>query len=693
MKTNHGVPQFTINYICSCLLVCKISTTKDLGERFDSLIEQINQNPNIFKGLSKKQAHHVLKVAIDVYNDVNALKIRLDPELIKLWAALNENPVPHTLVDIPIDDDLSRVTRSYDRLSQAHQIKKALQTSIPSLLEKTDHAVFSHIIIGTGDTGTTLWLEKYQEHHGTTADLLADAKLPSVLMIGNSTGSWKHDYTLAQPQNILERAQTKENPSAYLSTNYYLNNPYANGRHVFQANQVNLAKTQAPLVHATLLKIEKKENHLNDWADGALDQDYRVFVEITGKIITLYTSELNICTGLGPARNAIDGKLLSHEEYQRLNTWDATKKFTPIVDGNQFILTGTEEQGTESRTIIIYGGGGTAAAVYRKGFFGSDIRTEGRDFSAKNQSNTILWIAKQFDKAGTGKLATTALKTAKERDELVQGELIKITHKSNGKLVLVFKKMDASTDDTFEKECDQLVYSIGQDDSAMKKVYAEIEPTLAPTFDNDGMILNISSPDGKVLFFGAAAMAIRETEYSKETWKWLHQENIGGDVGPGSMPPSRAQIKRYNFLKGIQPESINANMDSQHLIIQYLEKAGATHINVISFVQDLLEARKHSTSGCKREVLQTLLIKHNLQELIEIHGHGHLVHKKLETPPMIQVTQPKPAHSLLSWLKKDKKETTDANILLSTVDAPGTSMEDSLKDTGQTQSPAFKIYS
>ncbi|MFJ1267697.1 hypothetical protein ACD661_03880 [Legionella lytica] len=692
MKINHRIPQFTINYICSCLLVCKISTTKDLGERFEDLIAQITQNPNIFKDLSKKQAHHVLKVAIDVYNDVNTFKIRLDSGLIKRWAAQNDTPVPHTLVDIPTQDDLSRVTHSYDRLSQAHQIKKAVQTTIPSLLKKADHAVFSHIIIGTGDTGTTLWLEKYNEHHGATAELLAKSKLPSILMIGNNTGSWKHDYTLAQPQNILERAQTKENPSAYLSTDYYLNNPYANGRHVFQANQVNLAKTQAPLVHATVLKIEKKENHLNNWASDALNQNYRLFVEIAGSVKTLYTSELNICTGLGPARNAIAGKLLPNEEFTRLNRWDETRKFTPIVDGNQFILTGTEEQGTGPRVIVIYGGGGTAAAVYRKGFFGNDIRTESREFNPQNQSNTVLWIAKQFDKAGTGKLATTALRTAKERNELLQGELIEVSQKSNGKLVLVFKKT-GSSDDTFKQECDQLVYSIGQDDSAMKKVYEEIEPTLVPTFDDYGMILNISSPDGKVVFFGAAAMAIRETEYSKETWKWLHQENIGGDVGPGSMPPSRAQIKRYNFLNGIQPESINANMDSQHLIIHYLVNAGTDHTNAISFVQDLLEARKHSTAGCKREVLNTLLIKHNLQDLIEIHGHGHLVQKTPDAIPVVQVAPTKPPHSLLSWLKKDKKRTNDANILLSSADAPRTDMDDPLKETGQAISTTIKIYS
>lgn len=40
-------------------------------------------------------------------------------------------------------------------------------------------------------------------------------------MIGEHAGNWKHNYTLAQPHSILERTTAKENPSAYLSTDYY----------------------------------------------------------------------------------------------------------------------------------------------------------------------------------------------------------------------------------------------------------------------------------------------------------------------------------------------------------------------------------------------------------------------------------------------------------------------------------------
>lgn len=686
MKTHRGGNQFIINYICSCLLFCSISTTKDLIEHFDHFIDQLKQNPELFKGLSPKQIYHLLKIAIDTYNDVNALKIRFNRDLIKSWHVEKKESSPYLLRQVPTTDDLSRITQSYDRLVQAHALKKEVQQSIPQVLNRTGIIVVPHIIIGAGDTGTTVWLEKYKKYHGTTKEFLSEDKLPPVLIVSDNTGSWKHNYTLAQPQNILERPSGRENPSAYLPIKAYLSNPYANGRHVFQANQVNLAKTQAPLVHATVLKIEKKENHLITWE--APEQEYRLVVELSGKITKLYTDELNICTGLGPARNAIAGSLITHEQFKQLNTRDPHKKFTPVVDGNQFILTGMEEKGAKSRTIVIYGGGGTAAACYRKGFFGHDVHTEGRAFTPENQSNTVIWIAKQFDKAGTGKLATTALKTAKERNELLQGELIGLTPQKNGKLLLVFNKINTTPAETFEFECDQLVYSIGQDDRAMQLVCAEISAELNLVFDEHDMILNVSSPDGKVLFFGAAAMAIREKEYAKATWQWLHQENIGGDVGPGSMPPSRAQIKRYNFLKGIQPESINANMDSQHLILSYLKNLGINAYSAKLFVDDLLEARKLSSAGCKREVIQELLNKQGMDVSIEIQGHGHLIAKKA---PSQTIEQQTPMYPLLSWLKKDKKKTNDANILLSTVEA--SKIEDDLKDSGQYLSNATKICS
>ena len=588
-----------------------------------------------------------------------------------------KKPTEFPLTEIPTQDDLSKVTKGYDRFEVSVEKEHEMSDSILAVLKRKEYATVPQVIIGSGDTGTTLWLEKYKTHHGTSKAQLAQDELPSVLMIGEDSGSWKHDYTLAQPHSILERTTVKENPSAYLSTDYYRSNPYANGRHVFQANQVNLGLTEAPLVRASIVKIEKKGNHPSDWK--VADQDYRVVINTPDGIKHVYTNELNICTGLGPARNVISGSMLTSSEFERLNQFDNEKGFSPIVDGNQFILSGSEEHGKESRSIVIYGGGGTAAACYRKGFFGHDIRTQDMEFIKDNQENSIQWIAKQFEKAGTGKLASTAIRTAKARNELTQAELIKIEPQENGKLVLTFKGEDSSSPstNTFEIVCDQLIYSVGQDDNVMRAICQEVETDLSLTFDVNGMVLNVSSADKKVIFFGAAAMAVREREYMEATWKWLQSENIGGDVGPGSMPPSRAQIKRYNFLNGIKPTSINANMDSKYLIVKYLEDAGVANMAAVNFVDDLLKLRKSSTSGGTHTQINALIKIHKLDNIIEITGHAHLILKKATHSPV--PNQPK--HQLLSWLNPQRK-TEDANVFVSSVKAEKTE-EDALEKEAQ----------
>jgi len=65
--------------------------------------------------------------------------------------------------------------------------------------------------------------------------------------------------------------------------------------------------------------------------------------------------------------------LLSKADYERLATFDDNKGFTPIVDGNAFILSDAEcSQKGKGRSILAYGGGGTAAASIRRGLFLKD---------------------------------------------------------------------------------------------------------------------------------------------------------------------------------------------------------------------------------------------------------------------------------------------------------------------------------
>ncbi|CDZ79008.1 hypothetical protein BN59_03323 [Legionella massiliensis] len=671
------IRQFELNFICSVLHRAKIRTSQDLWDNFAQVFVTINQNPNIFKSTyTRDEWVEILKAGIKTYNNIDAGAIKLnDSELDTLFISVIPDEVLNPGVQLPppipmtLDRDLSKVTQSYDRLEISLEEQQTISDEIQDVMKDKDFVVVPHVILGTGDTGTTLWLEKFHAHHDTAKTAVKNKKMPSVLMIGKDAGSWNHNYTLAQPHNILERVAAKENPSAYMSEEYYQQNPYTNGRHVYQANQVSLAMTGAPLLRASVLKIEKQENHDADWKSP---EKYRLVVSTENGIKHVYTNEVNICTGLGPARNAISRSAIGVDEFERLSQFNKKKEFTPIVDGNHFILKGSEEVGEKSRSIVVYGGGGTAAACYRKGFFGHDVRTEGRDFEKEQgQKHDVVWVAKQFNKAGTGRLATSALTGSSRRDELKRGELVKIEEQGNGKLLLTFKDPDNESIPHYPLECDQFIYSIGQDDSTMRAICEEVETDIDLHFDSEGMILNVSSPDKSIVFFGAAAMAVRETEYMAATWTWLKSENIGGDVGPGSMPPSRAQIKRYNFLNGSMPTCINSNMDAKSLVVAFLEDAGVASSTAKNFVADLIEARKHGypanhlvtrTSGATKMEIAALLRLHKIDDLIGLTLHGHLV-KKAQEPHQISQQSPQ---ARLSWLNSNRK-TNDSNVVVSTV--------------------------
>lgn len=630
-KNMYHVKRYKINYICSVFLSLKIKTTQDLISNFNSLIERIYENPGIFKThYTDKQCYNILKESIYTYNLVNEYTIALNEETyINKISYIYINKKTNNNFRLTSIDDLFRVTKNYDRFSASELKIDNINKAILRVIDKLEFTMFTSIIVGSGDTGTTLWLEQYKTYHGKINDKLSLNQLPNIVMISNGSGSWKHNYTLAQPQSTLERTTAKSNPCDYMSSAHYLKNPHANARHVYQANQVSLAKTEAPYLNASVQKIETKNIHLADW--DVPEANYRLKISTHNKLKQIYSNDINICTGLGPARNILIDTFLSKEKFELLNKFDHQKQFTPIVDGNQFILTGTEEGKNKYRSIVIYGGGGTAAACYRKGFFGHDLRTENRPFSNEEKINSVLWIARQFNKAGTGKLATSALKAAHERKELLQGDLLKIDITEENKISITFKNLDQEFNshpfETLSIVCDQFVYSIGQDDNLMRQVCEEIDVDLKFNYDQDGMLLNISTADNRVKYFGAAAMAVKEKDYMEATSAWLKKQHIGGDVGPGSMPPSRAQIKRYNSLNGFPPESINVNIDSHTLIKEYLCKGGIDEIIALYFVIELLHARKLGTSGCSHEMLKAMLNKYMLNRYIDIHGHTHIMMK------------------------------------------------------------------
>jgi hypothetical protein len=625
----------------------------------NQVMAYINQQPTIFKShYSEYQCFELLATAVKAYNNVYDYSIRCPADLLYVFNYLHIHSSKQPVTPkIATDDDISRVTKSYDRVAEMGRTKTKINDAIMRIIKDKDAFFCPEIIIGEGDTGTTLWLEKFTKEHRQFKTNLAQGKLPAVLMISDGTGSWKHDYTLAQPQNILERAVTKSNPSDFMSRKFYWANPYANGRHVYQANQLSLAKTEAPRLFATVEKIEKKSNHPDKWQMP--DCDYRLLIKTQNGVKRVYTNKINICTGLGPARVDLKGGGIQADLFKQLSQFDVKKRFTPIVDGNQFILTGSEEQ-CHGKTVVVYGGGGTAAAVYRKAFHGHDRKTESLGFQKENQKNQVVWIAKQFNKAGTGKLASSALNSSLQRKERFEGALMGIDYQSD-KLLLTFT-VETPSQNKETIQCDQFVYSIGQDDKTMRQVCEEIDTDLKLELDSVGMPLVVSSSDKQICFFGAAAMAVRESEYMEYTWKWLKKENIQGDVGPGSMPPSRAQIKKYLSLHGISPKCINVNIDSSELMVEYLDKLGVDRHTAQLFVGEVLANRSHSTSGGTRLMLSNLVGRYQLEAYVRIYGHGHLV-AKTSVLPLMDPVEVLPKLSLF----KNSSSTNDSLMYLSSV--------------------------
>lgn len=244
--------QKTIIALVSIFQSLKIGSKKDLLENAPVLFQKVFSDDSIFpSNYPVEDAVAVFKDALHMYAQENTTKLTLTPEeekklKIELQKGLNKNSPPSSP-----KGDLHRVTESYDDLINANQKLQETSEKNKKILQNQPFITIENIILGTGDTGTTLWLEKYHAQ---------DNK--NVLMIGEDFGSWKHDYTLAQPHSLLERSHTPSNPSNYLSTEQYKSNPYANARHVYQANVVNLAKTDAPVMLGTTVKsIQKKENH------------------------------------------------------------------------------------------------------------------------------------------------------------------------------------------------------------------------------------------------------------------------------------------------------------------------------------------------------------------------------------------------------------------------------------------------
>jgi hypothetical protein len=676
-KDKKSVDQAKINVVVSLLKKIGVDRSATLSSQFENIFYQIVATGKVFKkGISEASCDRIVNEAIRQFNkhsDHGTIRMK-DQDFNQLHALLarwneagNERSTTRTstapvasietaaIASKPLDpftntaDDLYRVTSAYDKVVTAHEKLKQTQDKLTKLVSNTAFSVCPVAIIGAGDAGVTQWLENYKASHGKLSETIDNGQMPDALIIGETLGNWKEDYTLAQPQNIIERENAESNPSDYMSTEEYRENPYVNARHLYQANVVSLAATDAPLLLGTkVVEIAKRENHPEDWQHAA--SAYRIKIVLPdGVTKTIYTDRIDLATGFGVAKNPFPGTVIDSTTYEELSAFNG--EFTPIVDGNQFMLSTTEEQSDRPRTILVYGGGGNATACFRKGFFGSDKGLI--DFTPTNQKNNVLWVSRSgFETAGYGTMAKTSILYGKNAEVIYSGDIRKIikdpaTNKIKIQMVLTKSGYEGEeihntkglakvenlggVKELFEIECDQFVYSVGQDASRINPVIAEFrEDLIIETSAGSRIPVGLKTPDDGIHVLGAAAAALSSEKgagprYSSLLREWIVKEKLPPDTEwPGVLPPSREGIKAAGKTKPSDITEVNVNLTDTEIIKEFLKSAGVKTYKIQPFIQSLLAHRKTNEYGISRVMLTDLLIKFGLNDKVKVFKHSFL---------------------------------------------------------------------
>ncbi|MFT4554606.1 MAG: hypothetical protein ACI9S8_003260 [Chlamydiales bacterium] len=538
--------------------------------------------------------------------------------------------------------DIDRIQESYDRLDASRAKVKETSSILTARMKKGGVVSVPRVVIGAGDSATSLWIAKYGQDH--KQDLTRSTEMPDTLFLAKNQGIWGHDYTLAQPHNLLERPGVA-NPHDFTRTSTYKSNNYVNARHLRQSNDLIQGQSNMPILPSTVETVEKKSNHEDDWECS--DRNYRIKINLTDEEghRYVYTDSVEICAGLGVGRDIFPGSYISPKAYAELSIFDPEKGFTPICDGNRFMLTSEEEQGEKNRVIINYGGGGNATACYRKANFDQDRGV--RDLNTDEPVNTVHWFSRNgFGDAGYGTKATEAVKHAAREDNknsLNYGELSKIEKDpDSGKLKVTFTVYTPVDPDEHQTEgtviirkslngedliavvteettiCDQFIFSTGQDSTKVRQLTSELgELKEKRTSD---VVTGVSNDDGAVTFYGASATAVHNIfpEFRKD----IIRNNLCPDAEwPGVMPPSRAQVAyAASHDTGRMATTLNVNTDEIELIKTSLQASGADEWKVTAFVAQILFNRKMSDSGVTPQFLRQIFEPLQFGDAVSIVG-------------------------------------------------------------------------
>lgn len=178
--------------------------------------------------------------------------------------------------------EINRFETNYDRFCDAKTRINSTSNDLSKLIaSQEDYFSVESLVIGAGDIGTHLWLNKKDEHNKTT-DSLKKKQIPETLIIAEDYGNWRHDYTLAQTHSLLERYGSPSNPKDFALSSNYETNAQVNARHLYQSNVVSLSETNAPVcIGAKILKVEKQSKHAGDWKADMQNCNLRAKVRFT----------------------------------------------------------------------------------------------------------------------------------------------------------------------------------------------------------------------------------------------------------------------------------------------------------------------------------------------------------------------------------------------------------------------------
>lgn len=673
----HGGETNQINALIVSLHQNKILTTRVLNSHLDTLLGHIGNNVPLNIGWE------TFKKAIHKYNAECDGSLRATDEL---KSAFKRKFSQRKIIpDVYEKQDLERMVDSYDTLLVA---KKDVSRTSDALLDivsanETDAFSCENIIIGAGDNAVTLWTEKFIDQYKTAKKSIAKGRIPDVLVLAEGVGSWgKSDYMFEQSHNLLERAG-QANPADFTTQKTYQSNARVNARHLDQANHIIRAKTGMPILRSSVSVIEKKDKHTNNWPEKYKDFEYRIKIKLNGepsKVKTIYTNNIDICSGFGTARDVFPALFNDSEEsktlQKKLTGYDAAKGFTPLVSGNDFMLTPREEKKAHeaNRRILVLGGGGGAAAVFRKAAFLEDTGKTFANIGDSNPPNTdIRWIARAgFGDVILAQQAEEAVDWGKKKGLLNEGEITSVAEQSDGSLLATFRmyeRIEGGSDlkikiKTLEQDaekagvtnfkivkvklgnveqyviartqsivCDQIIAAAGQDSALMKTQFLKDLGALDGT-TIDGVVTGIHSADKKIQFHGAAAIALGDLAVSSSMQSDLDKANAPQDASvAGIMPPAREQVRTsQNKDTGADlVRHLNLNTVNPKFLAKVLEAGGLNTKEVTQFMDFVNKQKKSRSTGISRDDIEGYIKENNLAEQIDLVGLSSIAIKNIMT--------------------------------------------------------------